>query len=124
MGITRSAAYLPVELLILKTMKRSLLLLSATALVFSLANCTTSSGGRTVNVVSTSSYSKLPATTQPVYTINGVPLHHYSPDTYTPFAYDHQGLAHNDYYQKRAIWNEQRARRGSVEVGPVEAESN
>lgn len=100
-------------------MKRHLLLLSATALVVSLSSCSSSSGGHAVNVVSTSAYGKLPGTTVPIHTISGVALHHYSPDLYTPFVYDHQGLAHNDYYQKRAVWNAQREQRGSVEVGPL-----
>lgn len=51
--------------------------------------------------------------------------HHYRPDIYTPYAYDHQGGAHDVYYRERAIRAAARAngRSGTVEVGRVTADS-
>lgn len=110
----KAGSPMPTDISEQTTMKSSLLLLAATGLGLVFTSCSSSSS-QPVHLVSGVSTLRPPATTTPVTTVNGVAIHQYSPDVYTPFLYDHQGLAHNDYYQKRAIWNQRR--QGTVQVG-------
>lgn len=111
-------------------MKRTALILTAAALVFNLASCSSTTDAPRASVVSTSGstyvVSAAPATKTPLYYNNGVALHHYDPSLYTPFAYDHRGTSHNTYFRNQTIREavrESKRNGGSVEVGPIEAAS-
>lgn len=111
-------------------MKRHALILAAAALVFNLASCssTTQAPRASVASISGSTYvvSATPATKTPLYYNNNVALHHYDPSLDTPFAYDHRGTSHNNYYRNQAIREavrEAKRSNGRVEVGPIESAS-
>jgi hypothetical protein len=101
-------------------MKRHLLLLTVAGLSFSLGSCSYPSGNSRINWVSTSQVVRAPGVIGPLTTVNGVALHHYDPDLYSPFVYDHRALSHNTYYRERAL---RAAQRGSVHVGPMAIEN-
>lgn len=99
-------------------MKRPLVSAALTGLLACLSACSYPSGPRRIEWVSTSRViQSAPGLIGPLYTINGVALHQYSPKLYTPFLYDHRSLAGNTYYQARAA--RYNAERGSVHVGPM-----
>lgn len=112
-------------------MKRNALILTAAALIFNLANCSSTPDAPAASVVSTSGstyvVSAAPATKVPLYYSNNVALHHYDPSLYTPFAYDHRGTNHNNHFRNQAIReavrDAKRGTGGSVEVGPIEGAS-
>ncbi|MEZ5386810.1 MAG: hypothetical protein R3F13_14960 [Prosthecobacter sp.] len=98
-------------------MKYRLVFLALTSLAVSLSSCAYPTDGPRVQWVSTGRIlASYPGVIGPLYTINGVALQQYSPKLYTPFLYDHRGLAHNTYYMERALRAEKRA---SVHVGPM-----
>lgn len=126
-----SNAQLPFKYSPRKTMKRNALILTAAAMIFNLASCSSSTDAPKASVVSTSgstyTVSAAPATKVPMYYSNSVALIHYDPSLYTPFNYDHRGTAANNYYRQQAIREAVReAKRNggsSVQVGPIETAS-
>ncbi|MGV3664129.1 MAG: hypothetical protein ACO1TE_28410 [Prosthecobacter sp.] len=112
-------------------MKRNALILSAAALIFNLASCSSTAEAPRASVIgksgSTYVVSAPPATKVPLYYNNNIAIHHYDPSLYTPFTYDHRGTSHNNYFRAQAIREAVReAKRNggtSVEVGPIEAAS-
>ncbi len=98
-------------------MKNRLVLLALTCLAVSLSSCAYPTDGPCVQWVSTGRIlASQPGVIGPLYTINGVAMQQYSPSLYTPFLYDHRGLAHNTYHMERALRAEKRA---TVQVGPM-----
>ena len=98
-------------------MKRQLILLALVSFVVGLSSCASPSGSPRIQWVSTGRVlESAPGIIGPLYTVNGVAMQQYSPKLYTPFLYDHRGLAHNTYHQQRALRAE---KRGSVHVGPM-----
>lgn len=98
-------------------MKRHFLILAVSSLAFGLSSCADPSASSRLPVANTRHViMSAPGVIGPVYTTNGVALHHYDPSLYSPFVYDHRGLSHNEHARVQAI---RHSREGSVHVGPI-----
>lgn len=97
-------------------MKRHLVLLALAGVSASFSACSNSSK---VQLVHTGTVlESAPGVTGPLILNNGVALQQYSPKLYTPFQYDHQSIAGNNFYHAQAI-RHSGERKGSVHVGPL-----
>ncbi|MBN8418669.1 MAG: hypothetical protein J0L73_07140 [Verrucomicrobia bacterium] len=98
-------------------MKRHLMLLAFAGMAASLPSCANSSK---VQMVQTGTIlESAPGVKGPLIMNNGVALQQYSPDLYTPFEYDHQSIAGNNFYHAQAV-RHSGGSKGSVHVGQMQ----
>lgn len=98
------------------TMKRHLILIALTGLAASFSAC---SHSPKIQMVETGTVLKsAPGVVGPLVMNNGVAFQQYSPDLYTPFLYDHQSMASNNFYHAQALRHSGQ-KKGSVHVGPL-----